>query len=369
MKILHVYKTYYPDDVTGVPRFIHTLAESTYKRGFHHEVLAPSAHPSKNAIKISNHKVFQVKQNFRISSTSISLSILSKFKSLSSDADVVHYHFPWPIADIMHLVSGISKPSVLTYHSDIVRQRRHMWLYNPLMNAFLDRMDAIVATSPAYRQTSCVLQKRLLQTQVIPIGLPERQDVPAGILSAMRAKVGEGFILFVGALRYYKGINYLLQAARATKLPLVIAGKNQDLRLDLRSLPENIVYLGEVTEMEKEALLTLCSGFVLPSHVRSEAFGIALVEAARAGKPMISCEIGTGTSFVNAHGETGIVVPPADSKALADAMRRLLSDRILRQKMGTSARRRFLQRFHAGVMAQNYTEVYHQVCERAAQRA
>nr|WP_246673258.1 glycosyltransferase [Mesorhizobium sp. B2-4-14] len=65
------------------------------------------------------------------------------------------------------------------------------------------------------------------------------------------------------------------------------------------------------------ALLHNCLGFIFRSNQRSEAYGLSLAEAAMCGKPMISCEVGTGTSYVNKAGETGLVVPPSDPERLA----------------------------------------------------
>ena len=70
----------------------------------------------------------------------------------------------------------------------------------------------------------------------------------------------------------------------------------------------NVVFARQVTAAEKTTLLAHCIALILPSHMRSEAYGMVLVEASIMGKPMVSCEIGTGTSFVNSHEETGLVV-------------------------------------------------------------
>ena len=169
---------------------------------------------------------------------------------------------------------------------------------------------------------------------------------PAAETAAWRDRVGSGFFLFVGAGRYYKGLPFLMEAARRTGLPVVVAGGGTEAG----SVPPSVTMLGGVSDAAREALLDLCGAFVFPSHLRSEAFGIALAEAARAGRPMISCEIGTGTSFVNAGGETGLVVPPADPEALAGAMRRLDADPGLRARMGAAARQRFERLFRAETM-------------------
>ncbi|WP_349366513.1 MAG: glycosyltransferase [Nitratireductor rhodophyticola] len=358
MKILHVYKTYLPDDFTGVPRVIHTLAENTGKYGVENEVFTLSKSPSATPLKIGSHLVRQFKCEINISSSSFSVSSILHSKRIFDDADIIHYHFPWPMGDLLYLLRGRSKPSLVTYHSDIVRQKNLLRFYRPVMTRFLDGVDEIVATSPNYRDSSPVLARYKEKTSVIPIGLPERPAAVAEDVQRLRSMLGEGFLLFVGALRYYKGLQFLISAAEANRIPLVIAGGRQRGDIDVSALPENIRYIGEVSEAEKEALLTLCAGFVFPSHLRSEAFGISLAEAARAGKPMISCEIGTGTSFINKDGETGIVVPPADVKALSEAMLAILADEDMRGRMGRCAEKRFQSLFRADGMAADYLKIY-----------
>ena len=108
-------------------------------------------------------------------------------------------------------------------------------------------------------------------------------------------------------------------------------------------------------------MLTLCYGVVFPSHLRAEAFGVSLLEGAMFGKPMISSEIGTGTSHVNVGGVTGLVVPPGDAAALRGALARLLDEPALAQQMGRNARARYLKLFQAGQMCASYAELYRSV--------
>lgn len=361
LKILHVYKTYLPEDFTGVPRVIHSIAESLAGRGFESHVLALTSGPASAApLQVGQHTVHQVRRAAKIASTDLSLRLFGVFRELAEECDVLHYHFPWPLADLLHLLYGRRRPSVVTYHSDIIKQRELLKLYSPLMHRFLNSVDAIVATSPNYAQSSSVLSGHSSKLSVIPIGIGARQlpDVP--LVQMWRDRVGEGFCLFVGAPRYYKGLPMLIAAARLSGLPVVIAGGGTP-DFDLGTLPNNVKFLGAVEEMDKEALLQLCAAFVFPSHLRSEAFGVALLEAARAGKPMISCEIGTGTTYVNLNGETGIAVPPNDAAALAGAMVRITTDPDLANSMGQSAMRRFQSCFTAEAAGTAYMELYRRI--------
>ena len=368
MHILHVYKTYFPDTVTGIERVIFEIAEGGTARGSTHEVLCLSPLPEPVTLTVGSHRVHRARQDLMIASNGLSLSVIGLYRRLWRDADLIHFHYPWPMMDLLHLLQPrrATKPIVVTYHSDVVRQRMLGRLYTPLRDWFLGSADAIVATSQNYAASSEVLRGHREKLSVIPVGLGDRATPDASVVETMRQRVGERFFLFVGAPRYYKGLPSLIEAARLTGLPVVLAGSFAPA--DLGPLPQNVTALGRVSEAEKEALLELCLALVLPSHLRSEAYGVVLVEAARAGRPMISCEIGTGTSFVNRDGETGLVVAPADPAALADAMRRLDTDRAFAEGCGIGARARYEQHLRAAQMVEAYEHLYEELLARATAR-
>lgn len=278
----------------------------------------------------------------------------------------MHLHYPWPFADLLLLASRSDRPTVMTYHSDIVRQRFLGRLYAPLMWRTLGAMDAIVATSPAYAETSPVLSDPAVSHKVrtIPIGL--QPDVVAtadhSILTRLDISPGTPFILFLGALRHYKGLDTLVRAAGNVAGQIVIAGdggeRNEVKKQKLAYGLKNVLLTGAVTEEEKIALLQTCRALVLPSNVRAEAFGVVLLEASRAGKPMVTCEIGTGTTFVNQHNKTGLVVPPSDPMALASALNTLLYDASLADELGRNARQRFEGSFTSDRVGTAYSELY-----------
>jgi rhamnosyl/mannosyltransferase len=364
LRVLHFFKTYFPDSYGGVEQFIYQLARGSARHGNEIDVLSLSSDVSDETHSLDNHTVHRVRKNFEIASTGVSFSAFAKFASLARQADIVHYHYPWPFGDLVHFAAGVSKPTVLTYHSDIVRQRRLLTLYRPLMRRFLGSVDRIVATSQNYLETSDVLRDYREKTQVIPIGL-DRSTYPESDparLAKWREEIGERFFLFVGVLRYYKGLHILLDALHGTGYPLVIVGAGPieaELRIHAARVGlTNIRFLGAVSDSDKVALLELSHAVLFPSHLRSEAFGISLLEGAMFGKPMISSEIGTGTSFVNIHGETGLVVPPNDPIALREALRILYEDPELAHQMGARAYQRYLKYFTADQMVDRYINLY-----------
>jgi rhamnosyl/mannosyltransferase len=215
-----------------------------------------------------------------------------------------------------------------------------------------------------------VLDRYRDKTRVITFGLDKSSypEPEQARLDGWRAKLGPKFFLFVGVLRYYEGLHILLDAAAGTGYPVVIVGAGpieQELKARAERLGlNNVVFLGRVDELDKVALLKLCYAVAFPSHLRSEAFGISLLEAAMFGKPMISSEIGTGTTYINVDRQTGLVVPPSDHEALRAAMRTLWDDPAMAQEMGRRAEARYWQLFTAEQMAERYASLYQELVAR-----
>ncbi|MBA2655637.1 MAG: glycosyltransferase [Tatlockia sp.] len=366
MKILHVYKTFFSDNFGGVEQVIAQIA-CHQKSTFQHTVLSLARNPEPKELEFSGCKSIRYKENFNLSSNGFSYSLFKDFAKLTQETDLIHYHFPWPFADLLHIMCKIKKPSILTYHSDIVRQKKLLLLYRPLMNRFLSAVDSIVATSPNYLETSEVLQNYRSKVSVIPIGLNKEsyQQPTSERLAYWRNLYGEKFFLFVGAMRYYKGLHILLEAAADNSFPILIVGTGpieEDLKAKAQALNlSNIHFLGKLAEEDKVALLELAQALIFPSHLRSEAFGVSLLEGAMFGKPLISSEIGTGTSFINIDKKTGIVVPPNDPMALRSAMQELWQNPDKRKAMGEQASARYWKLFTADKMISEYENLYRSV--------
>ena len=371
MRVLHVYRTYFPDPPGGLQEAIRQICLSVQPFGIENTVFTLSPDPSPVELRRTEAQVFRCRSWAAPASCDLGgAAAFRRFRQLADNADVIHYHFPWPFADMLHMMSRPLRPTVLTYHSDVVRQRLFGWGYRPLMAWMLGSMSAVVATSPAYARTSKSLTKAGVResVRVIPLGIDERSYPVAGdesVFDRVGVSRDEPYFLFVGVLRYYKGLQFLVEAASEIAAKVLIAGSGPECAA-LRALTQalgarNVMFSGQVSEGEKVALLNRCHALVLPSHLRSEAFGMVLVEAAMFGKPMISCEIGTGTSFVNTDGETGFVVEPSRPAALADAMNRLLADDALTVRMGLAARRRYERLFSGKALGREYTALYREV--------
>lgn len=366
MRVLHIFKTYWPDTFGGVERTIAAICQGVQRYDIQSDVLSLSSHPKANSRQFGGHFAHKAQLTFQFASTGFSWDVFHSFNVLSQEADIVHFHFPWPFMDVLHLTSFNRKPSVVTYHSDVVKQKTLLRLYEPLMFRFLDSVDAIVATSPNYLRSSPVLQKFSSKVEVIPLGLDEANYpvVDSERRASWRGRLPARFFVFIGVFRYYKGIHVLMEAAEKTKIPIVLIGgaeTDEFFREAQRRGIDNMHFVGSLPDEDKIAVLDLSDGLVFPSHLRSEAFGLSLVEASMRGKPMISCEIGTGTSYVNLDGVTGLVVAPDDSDALAKAMKRLFEDQEMARGFGSNARQRYLHSFTGERMAEAYAQLYQRV--------
>lgn len=366
MRILHFYKTSFPETMGGVEQVIHHLAENSPRFGIRSDVLSLTKNKSR-VIHYANYKLFQAHKDFEIASTGFSWQVIFKLKKILQSYDVIHYHYPWPFMDMIHFLLHIKTPSIVTYHSDIVKQQWLLKFYKPLQHWFLSRVDKIVPTSMAYVESSQTLKRYKNKLHVIPLGINLKDFAKPSpkSLGRWKLKLKAPFFLFIGVLRYYKGLHYLIEAAKTTKAVIVIAGDGplfKELQFQVKQEQlKNVIFVGAISDEDKSTLLQLCVGFIFPSHKRSEAFGIALLEAAMVGKPMISCEIGTGTSFINQDKVTGFVVPPEDPKALSDAMNKLLQNPNLCQDMGKKAKERYRLIFTVDLMVKNYAKVYRSI--------
>lgn len=363
MKVLHFYRTYFPETHGGLEQVIRQICLNTKEFGIESRVLTLCDKPDSEILRREEANVIQVKRHAEIASCSLSLSIWKQYAEQIEWADVINLHYPWPFGDLIYLLSRTNKPTVVTYHSDIIRQRFLKVIYRPVEWSFLNSVDRIVATSPNYLQTSNRLQHYKNKVDIIPIGIDASSFPPAdtSLVDRMVGKYGRDFFLFVGVLRYYKGLHILLDAMVDADFQVVIAGagpieaqlKEQAARLGLK----NVHFVGYVSEVEKSVLYDLCRAVVLPSFLRSEAFGVTLLEGAMHGRPLVSAEIGSGMSHINIDGETGLVVEPGSSKSLRSALEKLRDEELV-QRLGQGAKQRYERLFTGRIMGESYAQLY-----------
>jgi rhamnosyl/mannosyltransferase len=364
MKVLHVFKTYYPDTHGGTEQFIHQLTKATANMGVDNTVFTLSS-KAKGFTFIKGIRVFQALKTAETFNMPWSISGFFDFRKIARQHDLIHFHHPWPFADLMYLFFLRGKPAIVTYHLDLVRSKPILIIYSILKKLFFKYLQTIVVTSDAYGKSSQQLLNYENKLQVIPIGIDEK-DYPLpsnSLVQKWRETLGDDFILFIGAFRYYKGLHDLIYASLNSKCKIVLLGDGpmwqdiHDLVIKLK-ITSQVLMLGALDDLDKMAILTLAKGLVLPSNSRAEAFGICLLEGMMLSKPLISTELSTGTSWVNQHGVTGLVVPPCRPDLLAHALNWIIANPQLAKEMGKQGRARFDSLFNAKSMALAYFKVY-----------
>lgn len=367
MKVLHVFKTYYPDSQGGTEQFIHQLISEGRFYDVEADVFTLSS-DCESPINIHGIKVFRAKKSGVIWGMPWSLSALFLLRRLSKNYDLIHFHHPWPFIDLIYLFALRSKPAITTYHLDLVRSRWIVWLYQPILSLFFRYLKTVVVTSEAYLNTSPHLKAFRHKARVIPIGINEATYpiVEKRISDDWTTKITEPFVVFVGTFRYYKGLDDLIIAAQNIQCQLILIGDGplrqqmEELVMTL-NLQSRVIFLGAVDDPTKLAIMSLARALILPSNSRAEAFGVVLLEAMMLYKPMITTEIGTGTSWVNKHEVTGLVVPKSSPEALSNSINWMIDNPIEALRMGKNARNRYERLFQAKNMAMSYLKVYEEV--------
>ena len=368
MRILHIYRTYFPDPPGGIQQVIRQLCLATQPLGIESQVLTLSPQPEPRRVTLPEATVLRERSWAAPASCDLGdWNAFRHFSAAARQADVVQLHYPWPFGDLLALTLPRAKPLILTYHSDIVRQRWLGKLYAPLLALTLRRAQSVTAATPDYAASSPVLTRPDVKAKlgIIPYAVTDRREEYGPERCAQlrtRFNLSAPYILALGVFRYYKGFHSLVAAAPHIPATVVIAGSGpEEERLRAQTAANgarNIVFAGQVSDDEKFALMQGCEAFVLPSHLRSEAFGMVLVEAAMMGKPLVSCAIGSGMSYINIHNETGFAVPPEAPQELSEAIRTLLEDETLRSRLGSAARQRYEKVFSPAQFGESYAALY-----------
>ncbi|MDQ1256199.1 MAG: hypothetical protein QG656_795 [Candidatus Hydrogenedentes bacterium] len=363
LKILHVYKDFDPPIRGGMER--HMALMCRFQRQWAEvEALTCSRSLWTRVMDRDGTKVTEVGEWGRFQSAPASPLYPWYLRRLR--ADVVVVHVPNPTAELGWLMARPAGKLVVRYQSDVVRQAAAMRFYGPFQMTFLRKAAMILPSSQQYLDTSPVLQTLRDRCRVVPLGiLPEEFAVTdAGRVQALRDQYGGGFVFFAGRHRYYKGLEYLVRAAKRIHAPVVIAGDGPErprCEALARELGVTIAFPGLLTHEDLVAHLNACAVFAFPSIVRSEAYGIAMLEAQACGKPVVATKLGTGVEFVNLDDQTGINVPPMDADALAEALNTLIDDPRRCAEMGAFAKKRIETEFRAETVARTEFELYREL--------
>ncbi len=366
MKVLMVNKAY-PPWMGGIESHLHELCQAL-KDKVDLEVLVSNVRFKTEIEHLQGYRIIRVASLGYAASTHLGIFFSYWMRKLK--ADIIHFHFPYPVAEIAYLLSGIRRRVVVTYHADIVHHPVIWGMLSPFEMRFLKRADRIIATSGNMIKCSDILSRFADKCATVPFGIDVSRfcmtDKIKDKVAGMRRRYPAPILLFVGRLVPYKGLDVLIPAMNYVNANLLVVGEGPSKKALMRLTEKNgltgkIHFLGILPEEELVSSYHACELLVLPSVDTAEAFGIVQLEAHACGKPVVSTDLSTGVTYANLDGVTGVVVPSRSPRGLADGINRLLRDDRLRQRLGRQARERVNSEFTGEIMAGRTLDVYNQV--------
>ncbi len=331
--LVSVNKMYYPE-IGGVEVVAQHIAELGVHLFDKSTVITFNTDNTMVEETINGVQVIRLNTFFRNDPVRLSSSFGKAIRRFSGADTLFLFHFPSVQSELFFAHSNVKGNKICFYHSDIVGRGSTSDLYNKVVvPRFLSKMDRIIVTSPNMKESSACLKPFLARVEVVPLFVDvehfrcyqdnKREELLERIGTDNEAKI----ILYVGRFGRYKGLDYLVKAM--TLLPdnyyLVLIGngperdKIEALVSEL-NLTQRVLRLDHVPYDDLPKYYSAADVFVLPSVDRGEAFGLVVVEAMACGVPVVTTELGTGTSFHNIDGVTGHVVPPCNEEALASAI-------------------------------------------------
>jgi len=370
-RILQIFKYYHPH-VGGVEKVARDIAEGLKDR-VRTRVLASHEDLRTRRDNVNGVEVIRAGRLATRFSVPLAPRFPALMRRLAREADVLHFHLPYPLADVSYLMARPHGRVVAWWHSEIVRPKYLTKLYRPLLKRFLSKVDRIIVAAPQLVDNSPFLSQFKEKCRNIPIGIDigrfRLTETIEARAEGIRKRYGNHILLFVGRLIYYKGVEYLIDAISCLSFrdaTLLIVGEGP-LEPELRALAaekgveDRVVFLGKAGDHDLLCYYHACDVFVLPSIANTEAFGIVQLEAMACSKPVISTDLPTGVPFINQHRKTGTIVRPKDAGGLTRAIQELFENPSLAAQYGEAGRQRVGEEFAVEVMLKRVMDLYQDV--------
>ena len=369
MRILHLSKYYYPTeggietvcrDIIRVLKRRKTVSQCCFC--FH-------AGKDNSAERIDGIPVVRAGCFCKLRSQPLSFSYYFLLRRLLKEfrPDVLHVHLPNPFAMFILMLCPGKYQLILHWHSDIIEQKYLYWLIRGLEWMMLKRADKILVTTQRYLDGSRPLrpwkEKCLVFPNTVDMGKYIRKEEDETGIASIRAEYGNrDIVFFIGRHVKYKGLEYLLKAERYVKSDcvFVIAGGGpltEELRH--RFPQERVHFVGRLPDDKVRQYFYASRILAFPSITKNEAFGMVLAEALCCGLPAVTFTIpGSGVNEVSVHNVTGLEIPEADERKLAEALDMLLRDKEMHGKFRKNAPEHIRKHFSKEILENLIRNVY-----------
>ncbi|MCL2492263.1 MAG: glycosyltransferase [Coriobacteriia bacterium] len=367
---------YYPPVIGGIESHVRDLSEALVAAGHQVNVVCSNTEHRFVQEVINGVEITRLPRLTEKASTPITRHFGEILRIEGEHSDLIHFHFPYPWGEFQWLFQHPLRrtPFVVTYHTDIVRQKTALGLYSPFLKRFLDKAELIMASSPQLIEYSQFLEPKADKCRHVDFGL-NLDHIANNEVAIARAKQLKAtlpserpVVLFTGRLVYYKGVEVLIDSMPLVDAEYVVIGSGpleQDMIARAKELgvDDRLHMLGRASDEDLAAWYHVADVFALPSVETSEAFGLVQIEAHAAGTPVVSTLLKSGVPYANLDGVTGYSVVVGDAKALADGLNKVLNDPETAAKLGAQAKERALTQFSIPAMVDNVTEVYQEAID------
>lgn len=362
----------------GVERHVASLLEGLSLKGHNIFNIVASKDGVYREIKYFNATVIEVPSFGKMMSTALSPQLIKKAIELhrSIKFDIFHFHYPDPLSSLASLLIDRKVPRIITWHSDIIRQKRALKIYRPLLNFELRRSKYIVAATSSHfsssEQIPLDIRNNIEKCRVIPYGFffDKNPIIDSNIFDKIKKDSRGRIVIFsLGRLVYYKGFEILIDAASLYDCVVYIGGSGplKDFlqeKIKEMNLSDRVHLLGSLSEIEVNSYMHAADVFCLPSVEKSEAFGIVQVEAMAFGTPLLTSYLGNGVNEVGIDGETGLFFKNKNSKDLAEKIEFFDKNRLNLMEMSRNCKDR-VNFFDMDRMIEMHEEIYRNAVFRA----
>jgi glycosyltransferase involved in cell wall biosynthesis len=367
MKHVVIIGKYYPPEIGGLERYTSDVARIAAK-SYRVTVLVHNKGPQDSIEQAGNITVIRCGTNKIISSQPISLSMLAHMRSLRPD--LLHFNAPNFWAAAMLMLSRYKGPLIITHHADVFGRPFLKRGVMPIYHRLIRKAACIVVNSLKNSAASNDLPPGAGPFVAIPHGVDESAykidaDDRTKLLNERRRLFGDAPVVgFIGRFVRYKGLSVLVDALAQLKGVHALMIGDGPLRPQTEEqarragITARVHFLGNVDEAAKVRLLAMMDVLLLPSTDTTEAFGVAQIEAQLMGIPTLASRLPTGITDITIDNETGLLVPPGDSFALAEAISRLIADRDLAARLGRAGRDHALKNFTFDVFERRFDELF-----------
>ncbi|MDB5352804.1 MAG: glycosyl transferase group 1 [Planctomycetota bacterium] len=369
LRVCHLGK-YYPPAPGGIETNVRILARAQADLGHKVRVLCVNHRRGATIDEVDGPvAVTRSARTFEVDKLDICPGLSATLANV--EADILHLHVPNPTMILALLRARHPAPVVVTYQSDVIRQRIREFFFRPLERLAYRGVRVIAQTSPLYAAGSRFLRPYAERLDLLPNGIdlqPYLDPLPEHRLAAERIKATYPGPLWLGCGRlvYYKGFPMAIRALAHVSGTLLLVGggplramlEAEATRLGVR---DRVVFLGKLPHyLDIVPYYLAADAFWFPSNARSEGFGIVQVEAMASGCPVINAAIPhSGVAWVSRHEREGLTVPMNDPQRFAAAARRLVEEPGLRDRLASAARARAVAEFDHIAMAHRSIEIYH----------